>query len=258
MALSWGEVWQWYMNWLETHPAQWFPSASYRLPAPNFICVVLNVWLMLALARFWWSESKLEKVLLGLYVLSSLALIYLTSSRGGWIGTLAGFGTLFLTAVYLAPEKWLDIWRRIRRIRGGVVGVALLVLAGISLFSWMMIRQDFQPSHSPLFQSRSYLWGPAWHAFLASPIVGNGTVYFHQPIFAGEFCSARLFFRLRAQYLPGYFEQQWYRGFAAAGWLGFTILKTLVKPLRGVEPHDKGCFGGFNRGFGGFCCAWIV
>ncbi len=239
MVLSWGEVGQWYVHWLSLHPGQWFPMASYRLPAPNFICVVLNVWLMLAIARFWWSDSKLERGLLGLYGLSSLALIYLTSSRGGWIGTLAGFGMLFLVAVYLAPEKWGQIWRKIRSIRGGVAGLVFIVLAGLLLFAWMMIRQDFQPSHSPLLQSRTYLWGPAWHAFLSSPLIGKGPFTFVSQYLQENSVPPGYFFDYAHSVYLDILSSSGILGLIAAGWLVFAVLRVLVKPLRHVEPSIK-------------------
>jgi len=239
MALSWGEVWQWYRSWLVSHPGQWFPGGAYRLPAPNFICVVLNVWLMLAVARFWWATSRIERVLLGFYGVSSFALIYLTSSRGGWLGTIAGFGTLMLIAFYLSPEKWLELWQKIRRVRGGVAGVVFMAMAGLAFFSWLMIRQDFQPSHSPLFQSRSYLWGPAWHAFVSSPVFGKGPFTFISQYLQENSVPPGYYFDYAHSIYLDILSSSGLVGFAAAGWLGFTILKTLVKPLRQADGTVK-------------------
>ena len=239
MALSWGEVWQWYRGWLASHPGQWLPEESYRLPAPNFICVVLNVWLMLAAARFWLCDSKAEKFLLGLYSVSSLVLIYLTSSRGGWIGTMAGFGTLVLSAIYLAPEKWLALWSKIRQVRGGVAGVVFVLLAGLALFSWLIIRQDFQPSHSPLLESRNYLWGPAWHAFLSSPALGKGPFTFVSHYLQENSVPPGYYFDYAHSIYLDILSSSGVLGFAVAGWLGFAILRRLVKSMRAVETPVK-------------------
>ena len=104
MIFTWREAIVWYQQWFE-FTGKLIPEISYRLPAPNFLAVFLNLLLMMAVASFFFIESKFGKVLLAVWAFSALGLIYLTSSRGGWLGTAAGFGSMLLLAAYAFPEK---------------------------------------------------------------------------------------------------------------------------------------------------------
>jgi putative inorganic carbon (HCO3(-)) transporter len=175
---SWLDFIAWYRAWLGTNPAQWIPAASYRLPAPNMLAVMLNLLLMAALARLLTVRSWGTRIALGLYALSSLALLYLTSSRGGWLGTAAGLFVLALLNTgylriavnkirgFLQPRRWL--------LLPGLALVLVVVLAA----GFMLYKQAQQPTHGSILTSRTGLWGPAWQLFTQSPWIGAGPFTF--------------------------------------------------------------------------------
>lgn len=99
MIFTWREAAVWYQQWY-AFTGKVVPGLSYRLPAPNFLAVFLNILLMVAAACFLYTKSRGGKVLLALWALSALGLIFLTSSRGGWLGTIAGLGSIFLLAIW--------------------------------------------------------------------------------------------------------------------------------------------------------------
>lgn len=173
MIFTWREAIVWYQQWYD-FTGKLIPEISYRLPAPNFLAVFLNLLLMVAAASILYTKSKGGKVLLVLWSLSALGLIFLTSSRGGWLGTIAGLGSLFLLAAWAFPEqrkvviKWLHKHRLVMILL--VIGALTIVL----VFAWVFIQQSNQPTHSKLSESRGFLWKPAWQAFLRSPIIGSG------------------------------------------------------------------------------------
>jgi O-antigen ligase/tetratricopeptide (TPR) repeat protein len=173
MIFTWREAIVWYQQWF-AFSGKLIPEISYRLPAPNFLAVFLNLLLMMAVASFFFTESKGGKVLLGLWAFSALGLIYLTSSRGGWLGTAGGLGSLMLLAAVAFPERREALFKWLRRHR--IVQVLLVVgfITMLLVIAWVFIQLSNQPTHASLGDSRSFLWNPAWQAFTESPLIGSG------------------------------------------------------------------------------------
>lgn len=178
MALSWYSVWQWYHHWLLNNPDEWIPSQAYRLPVPNFLAVILNVWLMMALARLLMTRSRVGRVALGVWVVSAVGLLYFTSSRGGWLGTAAGLFCLAVLVARLRGEWLRAVWHRVRGKRIALIGLVALVLIFVLLAAFLLYRQTTQTAHASFFQSRSEFWPAALSAFLRSPLVGSGPFTF--------------------------------------------------------------------------------
>lgn len=231
MALSWSEVAQWYAQWYQSHPGQWIPFENYRLPAPNFVCTILNVWLMFALARLWWSKTNLERAALGLFSASAMALIYLTSSRGGWFGTAAGFGSLWLVSLRLAPRFWKAQWERVRRSKWMTAGLFAAVLVLVVGFSTLILLQDLKPGHSPFLQSRGYLWQPAWNAFLRSPLWGSGPFTFISFYLQVNSAPPGLFFDYAHNIYLDLLSGSGLLGLASFGWLAWIVLCKFIRGL---------------------------
>ena len=173
MIFTWREAIVWYEQWF-AFTGKLVPEISYRLPAPNFLAVFLNLLLMMTVASFFFIESKFGKVLLAVWAFSALGLIYLTSSRGGWLGTAAGFGSLMLLAAYAFPEKRKAVFKWLREHKIFlillIIGIVILAL----VFAWIFIQLSNQPTHAKLGDSRGFLWNPAFQAFSASPLIGSG------------------------------------------------------------------------------------
>ncbi|MBI9046106.1 MAG: O-antigen ligase family protein [Anaerolineaceae bacterium] len=174
MLLSWMEAFGWYLNWRAVNPGEWLPDSVYRLPSPNFICVMLNTWLMLALVRLIVSRNWINRVMLGLWILSALGLIYLSSSRGGWLGTMAGFGFLILYSLYMYRNKWLLAWRWLLARRVLFIIIAFVSIVLVSGAGYVLYQQTMHPSHGAILTARTGFWVPAWNAFLSKPLLGTG------------------------------------------------------------------------------------
>jgi len=177
MGLTWMEVGGWYAAWLSANPGQWLPDIAFRLNLPNFMGVFLNLTLMLAIPRLAVTRSTFGKILLALWILSALGLVYLSSSRGGWLGLAAG----------LAFLAWIEARRffpRIKQFIKALRPVVLMVLVLVLLImaagaGYLLYRQTLQPTHTSNFlESRNYLWIPAWNAFINHPLVGQGPFTF--------------------------------------------------------------------------------
>jgi tetratricopeptide (TPR) repeat protein len=180
LGLGWYSIWQWYAAWLAAAPGQWIPSSLYRLPASNTLAVFWNVLLMVAIARWGPTQSRLSRVWLGLWIVAALGLIYFSSSRGGWVGTAAGLAAMAGfklirrgSLARLGELKTAVLRRPILAVTLGCLGV--LGAVGIGRLAYV---QWNHPTHAIGLASRDYLWMPALKAFLASPWVGQGPFTF--------------------------------------------------------------------------------
>lgn len=177
MLLGWGEIVAWYLGWRNAG-GHGLPPLNFRLSLPNFYAAALNLLVCLSLARLFGAREVAARVVLLAYALSGLALIFFTSSRGGWVGTAAGLAVLAGLAVRRWPGEIRSIWESFRRRKRLRIVAWVILISSLVAFTWLLYRQTMHPTHVPLFSSRGYLWGPAWQAFLSSPWVGVGPYTF--------------------------------------------------------------------------------
>lgn len=177
------ELVNWYRGWwLISGGSPLIPPATYRVRAflghPNFTAAYLNLVLPLGLVNFIRSKSTANRLLSGSWVAAVLGLIFFTSSRGGWIGTvsvMAVFGFFLVLPRLQAARRW------IHKQRSAPWKLGLLILAaGALLFGlfWILRWQSEHPTHptswNNILGSRDYIWGPAWDLFKVKPLFGSG------------------------------------------------------------------------------------
>jgi hypothetical protein len=150
VAFAWVGVLQWYLQWLDAAPGMWIPTISYRLAAPNVQAWNFNPILMLAGARLLYTRNKPGRVALVVLIIAILGLIFLSSSRAGWLGTAAGL--LCLAALYLWKRKfdWKMAWAKVKS-KPWLIGLAgALLVVVIAAGGWLLVRQATQPTHGAL------------------------------------------------------------------------------------------------------------
>ncbi len=171
---------EWYRAWLAAAPGEWLPTLTYRLPAPNTVAIFLNLLLMAALARLFGTRARVPRFFLTLWITGALGLIFLTSSRSGWLGTAAGVVTtvgLSLSASNTGVSS-RALWHWLRRRWALLIVLSVMGVAALGLLSWAAYRQIEHPTHGPILSARSEFWSPAWTTFLQSPWVGQGPFTF--------------------------------------------------------------------------------
>ena len=168
----------WERQWLEiSGGAQIVPPVILRLNPflmhANLVAAFTNLLLPLALVCLLTSHSTFIRVMLASYLACTGIVVLFTSSRAGWLGTIAALGLTGL--LWLKARGWLKR-ARLRRWRWSVGTVAMLLIIpiGLGLAAVVAARVVRHPSHSPLLQSRQEFWGPAWRTFASSPLVGSG------------------------------------------------------------------------------------
>jgi tetratricopeptide (TPR) repeat protein/O-antigen ligase len=174
MAWLWWNTGVWYSTWLAAAPGHWLPEISFRLAGGNNSAAFVNILLMASLPYVLLADRKSIKILSGLYAVSAVLLLVLSSSRGGWLGAAAGLVAMaFLFSIhYRLDFKKLIRSPKVRRIGYGVLagGSAALVLLG---FIYVRLFENNR-THGPILEARSDFWPVGLKMFLQSPMWGKG------------------------------------------------------------------------------------
>ena len=170
------EVFNWYRSWLAIGGWQQpIPPATMRAHAtlghPNIAAAYLNLILPLGLAYIFRRRKLLWPLLIWAGLV--LTLVYFTSSRGGWLGTMAASGSLALLLGLEQRAQVLRAWGWLRARVWALAGLILAGVAGAGLVGVLLLRQSQHPTHAQGDQ-RGYIWVVALDMFKAHPLLGNG------------------------------------------------------------------------------------
>jgi len=168
--------------WLGQVAALGFGAVSLPRPVstfgnPNFLGGFLVVLIPLVLTRVFMTRSRFNRAMLGIYALLALILLFLTFSRGAWIGTAVGcaiWGLLLLAQYNLLSWSALKTWwgKQANLVRGGVVVAGVAVLIGGLVAGVILVRSLSDSSRSAGL--RTELYEAAVELFIEKPITGQG------------------------------------------------------------------------------------
>lgn len=231
MAFAWLEPLRWYAQSVRA-TGSWLPQVSFRLSLPNFFGVILNLMLMMAVSRLLAARRSASRIFLALWILLGLGLLYLTSSRGGWLGTAAGLASLGALALPGFGKSRASLWEWLRHRRALLPVVVAFGLGGAAALLWLLYRQAMHPTHGSLLGSRAEFWGPAWNAFIQSPILGKGPYTFVSfYLSANSVPPKQLFVYAHSIYLD-LLSGSGILGLAAFLWLTAAIFRKLLAEVR--------------------------
>ena len=259
MAFSWFEVYQWYSQWLRASQNQWIPSIAFRLSVPNFLGVIFNISLFLSIARIVNTRENLAKILLGLNIVSAVGLLYLTSSRGAWLGTFSGFIVMVFLYIITHPQKIKDNVSWLRKHNIILYLIFFAILCAILFLGWLILLQTIQPTHAPLLQSRAEFWVPAFDSFLEKPFFGTGPYTFVSAYLTHNSVPSRSLFVYAHSIYLDYLSGTGAVGFIAFLWLIFVLCKTLINNYY-IETNDiqRSVIMGGIAGLTSFCVHGIA
>lgn len=174
IVLALVQVADWFPAWraLEVEVAFVPPRPVSTLGHPNPLGCLLAMLLPLGLVRTRWSVRPLDRALWAIWVMLAGGTLYLTYSRGAWLG--AALGVLVLTGARLNPLRW---WRQqpAGTRRTIAAGGAVLALAGLILVLITLSAFDTPRRSSG---QRLHLYRVAWQSFLDYPLTGTGPFTF--------------------------------------------------------------------------------
>ena len=228
IALGWVDYLQWMQKLWQAYPGL---DLIYRLPSENLGAMFYNLFILLAAARLLETMAWFGRILLGVYILSCLWLLFLTSSRGGWLGTVGG--AICLLAIYISKGKlnWRPVWQKLRARPVILIGIMIvaIVLAGAAGF--FLYKETLHPTHGPILTSRTEYWLPAWQGFLQSPIFGEGAFTYANVFNASHSVPPDVVFISAQGTFFNTLDERGITGLLAAAWLSIALVKALWQKL---------------------------
>jgi tetratricopeptide (TPR) repeat protein/O-antigen ligase len=242
------ELVRWYGEWLSiagwTNP---IPPARIRVRAflghPNFVAAFLNLLLPLALVRALrggWGA----RILCGMWMLCALVLVFFTSSRGGWLGTVAALGSFgglwLLERRSVVADAW--VWlcrRRWRLVVLAAIAASLLVLAGL-----LLIWQAQHPSHGGIVESRRRIWLAAWQSLRDDPLTGMGPFTFGSQMTRLYDIPPGMLLAHAHNYAFNTAAETGLPGFLALLWIAAVLVGVVSRRLRALAGDRRLAMGG--------------
>lgn len=238
VLLGFLEVALWYASWLQAAPGQWIPDVLYRPNNANVVAMFVNLVILLAGARLLLTRSRAARAALCLLLIASFWLLYLTSSRGGWLGAAAGLAVLFGSAVITGQVNWRAGWAFLQAHTVLRVVLGVLFLGAVLLGGSLLYQRTIHPSHAPVSTARSEYWPPAWQAFLESPLVGKGQFTYSASFLRNNSVPNKyLYIHSHGTYFNLLAEMGLF-GLAGLTFLVITLCRGLWRSLRQFKGHD--------------------
>ena len=164
----------WYLEWISNNPGQWIPAITYRPGTTNLMAPFMYLTFHMGLPFLLKPGKMALKVGLGIIIFLALLVLYLTSSRGGWLGLFFG---LIVWALYFVITARATITSGLRKLFANKLlfsATAIILIIVVTIGGILLYKQAVHPTHGNIFTSRTGLWGPAITAFKENPIFGQG------------------------------------------------------------------------------------
>ena len=176
LVTLWGviDAASWYNQWLTVNPGQWIPTFIYRPANSNVWAPFMYLNVILCLSTVLDSTKNKRRFLFLIPVFISTFTLYLTSSRGGYLGLALGLLVLGLWFVFQKKTQVLFIWKKIYSNKILMIFLIIIAIGFSSLVGALVYKQSMHGSHGNIFTSRQTLWSTAINTFLAHPSFGQG------------------------------------------------------------------------------------
>lgn len=158
-----------------------FPRPGSIIGNPNSLGAFLIVAIGFAGGRFLNIQNSLAKFVLGFYTLAALCLLFLTFSRGAWIGGAVTIFTLIILALrrsdLISRNAFLRWWGNQSRNSRYLITSAVVLSVTIALLAGVVFYQSLSLSGRSV-DLRTRIWNHALTLFSEKPITGYGLFNF--------------------------------------------------------------------------------
>jgi putative inorganic carbon (hco3(-)) transporter len=176
-------------DWFTTSlPLMLSGRMPFGLPRPvstfgnaNTLANFLVVLIPFALTRAVSARLLFGRIVMGIYSLLALLLLFLTYSRGGWLGMAAG---LFVWAVLLLAQrnmlsfKGLAVWWGRQKSRSRIITLAASALSVVVTLAVLTIFLSSLNAAGRTTDLRTYIYDTAITMFSEKPLTGHGLFTF--------------------------------------------------------------------------------
>jgi putative inorganic carbon (HCO3(-)) transporter len=177
--VTWGQHW---LPLMRAGRASWALPRLVSTPGnANALGGFLVVLLPFAAGRFLAARTRVAQITLGLYTLLTLGLLFLTFSRGAWMGAAAGLGVLGWLGLahygLLSRAALLAWWRgRPRVAQLALTATTLAGIAALAVGLALFVRSFDEGGRST--DLRTYIWEAGITLFSEKPLTGHGLFTF--------------------------------------------------------------------------------
>jgi putative inorganic carbon (HCO3(-)) transporter len=208
-----------------------FRSGGSFLGHANRMAAFINLALPLVITRLYLAKTNLRKAAWGFLILFFVIIEYFTSSRGGWLGAIAGLGVMILLINLKLLAGRISFWDRLKGILNtkNLARFSGILMIGIVLGVIFLKQVQITPGHSSGGSGRFDIWANAFQVFMASPIWGNGP------------SSMRVLYAVEAGVPPGFAASHAHNillqlggelgiiGLALTLWFVLLLLRTFIR-----------------------------
>lgn len=229
MFFSWIDAFRWYQIYRLALPdGSLIPSISFRLNGGNTIAAFYSLIVFFYLGIFIDSNKWPIKVFGIIACISAVFLLILSTSRGAFVGLLAGF--IFMI-IWIYWEKIKSLFNIIKINHKfffiSVLIFIVILIIGFLLVAWLFNPASNHPSHPYFLLSRSPLWEPAINAFYSSPLIGTGPyTYYSWYLINHSVPLGHLYLHAHNSYLD-ILSNTGLLGLSVFTWLVFSFLKMI-------------------------------
>jgi putative inorganic carbon (HCO3(-)) transporter len=208
-----------------------FRSGGSFLGHPNRMAAFINLALPLAITRLYLAKGRSRKAAWGFLILFFVIIEYFTSSRGAWLGAIAGIGVMILLINLKSLVQRTTLWERLKGVFStkNLVRLSGILVIGIVLAVIFLRQVQITPGHGAGGSGRFTIWANAFRVFLSSPIWGNGP------------SSMRVLYAVEAGVPPGFSASHAHNvllqigaelgiiGLALVFWCVLLLLRTFIR-----------------------------
>jgi tetratricopeptide (TPR) repeat protein len=172
------EAGTWYLRWISNNPGQWFPDITYRLSTGNLMPPFLILTFHSGLPLIIKVKKKTTRIGLAIIMFLAMVVLYLTSSRGGWLGMFFGLMIWGLYFFFTARNFIKASLQKLFANKLLFIATILIIIVVMVIGGFLLYKQAVHPTHGSVFSARDGYWGPAIDTFLEHPLFGQGQFTF--------------------------------------------------------------------------------
>jgi len=233
----WYDVWHQIWGWMRPLPAITTRVHAF-LGHPNWVAAFLNLLWPLALMRLLTTRTSVPRALLVIWLAAAAVLLYFTSSRGGWIGTITAAGVIFALKFRTGNLQFhrsnLKVWHLM--FAAAAAGIAALIV-------WLLTWQLTHPSHGSL-SGRQDFWETAWLAFRSAPAAGTGPFTYGETYLATHSIPPDALYGVAHNFIFNLAAESGLLGLAALAWLVITLAHALQHAWQNCPPENRAIYTG--------------